>query len=191
MDWTTIATAVVGSLLGGGGVGGFILARKKQVTDTQATLIDRLEKRLASVEASEQQCQQDRLDLQSKYDRQGMELEALTAVVTRLEMSQLHATVIADSEGKIIHWSPAACKLFGYAKEEAVGQRVTFLTPPKYMRQHVAGFMRALSERKLIDGRVIQAEVRTKDDKQISCMVTYHTWVEGDKWMASAEFRRA
>eukprot|EP01028_Stygiella_incarcerata_P005204 TRINITY_DN2213_c0_g1_i7.p1 TRINITY_DN2213_c0_g1~~TRINITY_DN2213_c0_g1_i7.p1 ORF type:complete len:474 (+),score=136.17 TRINITY_DN2213_c0_g1_i7:289-1710(+) len=46
------------------------------------------------------------------------------------------ALVISDMKGIIVHFNEAAVKLFGYEKEEAVGQNISFLMPAVFARRH-------------------------------------------------------
>jgi len=60
--------------------------------------------------------------------------------------------IISDIYGTIIGWNPAAEKLFGWTKEEALNENVKIITPSPYKERH-DGFLlayRHTGERKLI-----------------------------------------
>ena len=48
------------------------------------------------------------------------------------------AIIIADSDYKISMVNDTAIALFGYSKEELLGQSINILVPPKYQRSHTA-----------------------------------------------------
>ena len=41
------------------------------------------------------------------------------------------AMVVADEAGRIVLWNPAATSLFGYVADEAIGENVEMLVPPR------------------------------------------------------------
>jgi PAS domain S-box-containing protein len=55
-----------------------------------------------------------------------------------------HATVVADPQGIIRHWSPDAEALFGYSAAETVGSTLDVIVPPGGLRErHWAALHRA------------------------------------------------
>ena len=57
--------------------------------------------------------------------------------------SALDAVITIDLEGKITEWNPQAEILFGYTKEEALGNNMsTLIIPEKYRKGHQAGMER-------------------------------------------------
>lgn len=52
------------------------------------------------------------------------------------------AVVVADAEGRIVLWNPAAERIFGYAQEEAIGMDVARLVPEEYAERHRSGIRR-------------------------------------------------
>jgi PAS domain S-box-containing protein len=55
------------------------------------------------------------------------------------------ALVFADREGRIVRWNPAACSLFGYSAEEAVGQSLDLIIPEHLRAGHWRGFQAAVA----------------------------------------------
>ncbi|MGC8476150.1 MAG: two-component system sensor histidine kinase NtrB [Acetobacteraceae bacterium] len=73
------------------------------------------------------------------------------------------ALVVIDSTGRIIRFSAAAERLFGWTAAEAAGRNVSFLMPEPYRSQHDAYLARYLAtgERRIIGiGRVVVGERR-------------------------------
>ena len=52
------------------------------------------------------------------------------------------AIITIDERGVICGWNAAACRVFGYASEEALGRNVAMLTPPPHCERH-DGYLRA------------------------------------------------
>jgi len=56
-----------------------------------------------------------------------------------------HALIAADRTGKIQLWSAGAERLFGYSREEAVGQMLDLIVPAEYREMHWKGFHQAMN----------------------------------------------
>ncbi len=55
------------------------------------------------------------------------------------------ALVVADRDGRIVHWSEQAERLFGHRAEEVVGEPVDVIVPDAYRDRHWDGFHRAMA----------------------------------------------
>jgi PAS domain S-box-containing protein len=55
------------------------------------------------------------------------------------------AMVVADAEGRIVHWDTVAQELFGHAAEEAMGRPVDLIVPEEYRSRHWDAFHRAMA----------------------------------------------
>jgi PAS domain S-box-containing protein len=57
----------------------------------------------------------------------------------------LDAIVIADADGVVVEFNPAACAIFGYSHEHAVGRELAeLIVPPSLRERHRAGLARYL-----------------------------------------------
>jgi PAS domain S-box-containing protein len=75
-----------------------------------------------------------------------------------------HAIVIADKTGTIRHWSRGAEALFGYARVDAVGQKLDLIVPPEYREEHWHGFHKAMDTGTAkLDGQSTDIPVRCRD----------------------------
>lgn len=54
------------------------------------------------------------------------------------------AVVAVDSIGQIIVWNPAAERLFGFTKKEALGSSLDLIIPPKFRQRHWRGYRQTL-----------------------------------------------
>lgn len=61
------------------------------------------------------------------------------------------ATVLVDVEGCVLQWDAGAEALFGYAGDQALGERVDFMIPEEHRGAHWAGFHRAMAAPELKD----------------------------------------
>jgi PAS domain S-box-containing protein len=50
------------------------------------------------------------------------------------------AVIVADAEGRIQLWTPAAERILGYAASEAVGQSLDLIIPERFRSRHWAGY---------------------------------------------------
>jgi PAS domain S-box-containing protein len=78
------------------------------------------------------------------------------------------ALVVADPQGVIRYWNDAAERLFGHAREEAVGASLDLLVPERFKGAHDAGFARAVASGQLrVGGRVMRTRANHKDGRKL------------------------
>lgn len=66
--------------------------------------------------------------------------------IERLIVAQMaDAMIYSDKEGIICGWNAAAEVLFGYAKDDAMGQSLDLIIPERLREAHWAGFNRAMA----------------------------------------------
>ena len=76
-------------------------------------------------------------------DRNGSLLLPQDLGIGRLFEAVRDAVVVADARtGRIVLWNPAATRIFGYSRTEALGLRVEALIPPDLRDRHRAGLAR-------------------------------------------------
>ncbi|SFM07536.1 PAS domain-containing protein [Methylobacterium pseudosasicola] len=54
------------------------------------------------------------------------------------------AVVVADPEGAITVWNPAAERIFGFNAEDALGQTLDLITPERHRRRHWDGYAKTM-----------------------------------------------
>jgi PAS domain S-box-containing protein len=85
----------------------------------------------------------------------------------QLTEGTLDAIVVADQQGQITLFNPAAQRLFGYEASEVVGQSLTCLMPEEYRAAHERGLRRYVDTRVAqIVGRAIELHGLRKDGTQ-------------------------
>ena len=62
----------------------------------------------------------------------------------RLLAAIADAVVVADPDGLIVFWNPAAERLFGYPAAEALGRTLDLITPERLRSRHHAGFAHSM-----------------------------------------------
>ncbi|WP_409568467.1 PAS domain-containing protein [Methylobacterium sp. J-072] len=54
------------------------------------------------------------------------------------------AVVVADPDGAITVWNPAAERIFGFTAEDALGQTLDLITPERHRRRHWDGYAKTM-----------------------------------------------
>jgi PAS domain S-box-containing protein len=70
-------------------------------------------------------------------------------VASEIDFQQLvnvigEAVVISDPDGAITLWNPAAERMFGYTKDEAMGQSLDLIIPEKQQKRHWDGYHKTM-----------------------------------------------
>jgi PAS domain S-box-containing protein len=82
----------------------------------------------------------------------------------QLTEAALDAIVVADQQGRITLFNPAAERAFGYQAAEILGQPLTLLIPVEYRERHEKGFQRYLDTRQArLVGRTLELTGRRCD----------------------------
>lgn len=55
------------------------------------------------------------------------------------------AVVVADPDGTIVYWNPAATRLFGHAEAEALGQTLDLIVPERQRARHNEGYAKTMA----------------------------------------------
>jgi PAS domain S-box-containing protein len=101
-----------------------------------------------------------------------------------------HATegfVVTGPQGKIILINPAACRMFGYAPEELLGQPIELLIPNQYRKSHVSlreGFYAVPSNRVMGHGRDLHGQNR--DGTTFPVEVSLSTYIQDNQRYVTA-----
>lgn len=87
------------------------------------------------------------------------------------------AIVLADAKGIIISWNRAAEELFGYTREEIVGQPLTRLMPARYREAHKNGLNRLESTgQSHVMGSIVEMHGVTKAGHEFPLELSLGTW---------------
>jgi len=103
----------------------------------------------------------------------------------------LDAVIMMDSTGCVVHWNPAAERIFGYSREEVLGRAVhELLVPPQYRqraREGLAGFFR--SGRGAVVGKVQEMQALRKDGTEFPVEISVSAIRHRNQWWAVAVVR--
>lgn len=175
-----------------------LLERAEKESQRQGVVIDTQGKRIEDLFTQVRTLIKDNADCLVKNERL---LGRVTVLEARLETVQaaeeaaglptrIEAIVVADADGMIREWSPAATVLFHWTRKEAVGRNVEFLIPA----QHLAAFRR--SWKAVIDtGHQVRRgpfrfEARTKEDGTLPVEIILSSWEERGQRVFSAALRQ-
>jgi PAS domain S-box-containing protein len=114
---------------------------------------------------------------QATYQHARESLTDLEAKLTAVVQLTPDALVLANAEGHIVFWNTGAEKMFGYKPEEALGQPLALIVPPRYRDAHAKGFQRLCEtgQSKLI-GRTVELHGLRKGDKEFPLELSLATW---------------
>ncbi|MCJ2066955.1 PAS domain S-box protein [Methylobacterium sp. J-088] len=83
------------------------------------------------------------------------------------------AVVVADPEGLITVWNPAAERIFGYSATEALGQTLDLITPERHRRRHWDGYAKTMRTGTTRYGaETLRVPAIRKDGSQLSIAFT-------------------
>ena len=90
------------------------------------------------------------------------------------------AIVLADEQGRVTGWNPAAESMFGYSEEEIFGQPLTLIMPTRYREAHTQGLRRVskTGETKVV-GKTVQLYGLRKDGMEFPMELSLNTWATG------------
>jgi PAS domain S-box-containing protein len=84
------------------------------------------------------------------------------------------ALILADTGGTIRYWNPAAERIFGFSREEAIGQSLNLMIPERFRPAHDAGFARAIANGHLRTGtRVLRTRSNHKSGQRLYVDFTF------------------
>lgn len=104
------------------------------------------------------------------------EIARVQARLTRVLECSLDAVVSIDRESRIIEWSGESQAVFGWSREEAVGQRMhELIMPERYRAQHLEGLNRyfVTGQSRILEHRIeISALRRTGEEFPVDLRIT-------------------
>lgn len=84
-----------------------------------------------------------------------------------------HAVVVADPEGVIRFWNPAAEAMFGYRGREALGQTLDIIIPDRLRERHWDGYRRVMATGETVySGRTLAVPAVRSDGARLSVEFT-------------------
>jgi len=97
-----------------------------------------------------------------------------------------HAVVVADADGVIRFWNPAAETMFGHARADAVGRTLDLIIPEKLRGRHWEGYGHVMATGETAyAGRTLAVPAERADGTRISVEFTV-TLLHGDDGAVAA-----
>ncbi len=83
------------------------------------------------------------------------------------------AIVAADAEGRIVLWNPAAERIFGFSRGEALGQSLDLIIPERFRQRHWEGYDKVMRSGATRYGtEVLRVPALRKDGRPLSIAFT-------------------
>lgn len=91
------------------------------------------------------------------------------------------AMIFVDPQGTIQVWNEAASRIFGFAKEEALGANLDMIIPERFRDAHWRGFERALADgvTKYV-GQALPTRAARADDTKIYVELSFAVVRDGE-----------
>ncbi|GGE52492.1 signal transduction histidine kinase [Agaricicola taiwanensis] len=91
-----------------------------------------------------------------------------------LRTSSADALIVTDRDGVIRFWNPGAVRIFGFPVEEAVGQSLDLIIPPKLRDRHWDGYHRVMAtgETRYGPAELLSVPAMTRNGDRISVEFT-------------------
>ncbi|MBK8128253.1 MAG: PAS domain S-box protein [bacterium] len=120
-----------------------------------------------------------------------VELERSRSLARQIVDSSLDAVVAVDHHGAITEWNPQAVEIFGYTRDEAIGQQIDeLIVPERFRSDHRNAFNNALHVgQRDTTNRQIQLPARRKNGSEFTVELSIGTIALGDRRHFSAFIR--
>jgi PAS domain S-box-containing protein len=104
--------------------------------------------------------------------------------------SAVDAIISTDTNGIMLSWNHGAQRLFGYARDEMVGQPLTMLMPARYRGPCCDGLNRvvATGQQRLM-GKTLEMHGLTRDGEEFPVELSLSSWQTGDSTFFGAIIR--
>lgn len=100
------------------------------------------------------------------------------------------AAICAGPDNRIVSWNAGAEQLFGYTAQEAIGQSLSIIIPPRHRSAHEAGLVRAVrSGRARLAGKAVEILALHAAGHEIPVDLSLSMWVEDGHPMFGALIR--
>ncbi len=118
-------------------------------------------------------------------------LQARESLLLNLLDNTQDAVVAMDALGLVTDWNPAAEKLFGYRRHDAIGKRLSdLIIPPQRRAAHEAGLVRFLATRKArMLGQPTEVEALHRDGSRLAVELAMWAFQDGQTLGFGAFFR--
>src|SRR5215468_5970513 len=104
--------------------------------------------------------------------------------------SAMDAIISTDTNGTILSWNHGAQRLFGYTRDEMVGQPWTMLMPARYHGPCLDGLSRVIATgQQRLMGKTLEVHGLTREGEEVPVELSLSSWQNGDNLCFSAIIR--
>lgn len=118
-------------------------------------------------------------------------MDQIASIAEHLLQFSPDALIVIDRSGIILFANATSRGLFGYSREQLVGQPIDMLVPERYRLRHgvhLAGFMRGPTNREM-GARIIDLFARRADGSEFPAGIRLASFQEGEKTFVAAAVR--
>lgn len=117
--------------------------------------------------------------------RAELRLQEIEEMFRAISASTVDAIILLDEKGEISYWNHAAEKIFGYKKEEAIGEEVfKLLASGSFNFNYSRFYMLLKGGRNSLQGKVLETSVVKKDGTEIPVELSISSLRMRGKWHA-------
>jgi len=140
---------------------------------------------LLAIDLTAQKRREEELETQHRIRREN---DALSEAIVR---TSLDSIIIIDGDGLVVDFNPAAEKLFGFARQQAIGQDIsTLIIPAHHRAAHHAGMKRYLENGvSHVIGKRVELEAITRDGRMVPVELAISDVSVGEKRFFTAHIR--
>ena len=97
------------------------------------------------------------------------ESQRISALNQQLLTNTGDAVVIASNDGTILEWNEAATRIFGWTREQAIGENIDMMIPDNQKDAHWQGYDRVLEsgETKYTNGTLLNVSAQKADGTRV------------------------
>ena len=109
------------------------------------------------------------------------ESQRTSALIGQLIAKSGDAVIIASNDGTILEWNEAATRIFGWSREQAVGENIDMMIPDNQKDDHWAGYDRVLEsgETKYGEGNLLNVSALKADGSRVGVAMSITPLKEG------------
>lgn len=101
------------------------------------------------------------------------ELEVTSRLLAEVVEELNDAVVMCNPEGDIVFWNATATRIFGWERDEAVGQSLDLIIPERLQERHWAGWQRVMQTGETVYGeQLLEVPALRRDGETISIAFT-------------------
>jgi two-component system, sensor histidine kinase len=118
-------------------------------------------------------------------------MDKIAAISEQLLQFSPDALIVVDSQGIILFANATSRALFGYSREQLIGQSIDMLVPERFRFRHgahLAGFLRSPSAREM-GARITDLFARRADGSEFPAGIRLAPMQDGDKTFVAAAIR--